>query len=248
MPRPEMFKLEAFAASNNPQPNCFVGVRLSRDGVFLAEAGNTVVCHVVPGSKTQVALAELRERLRGLPWGQRFAFTDLESLHMTLFQGVIETQREPQYWPHDLAVDTPIDTVTDYFADRLEDFSGPGPFAMRIAEVTPLGLMLTGATDADEATARAWRDGLVGPFDHRTPGHDAYTFHVTLAYIIDWLPDAMLSDYRQALAELTEEFQRRIPVLELGPPAFCTFSDMNSFPPVMTLPGSGLGPVYAARR
>jgi hypothetical protein len=29
-----------------------------------------------------------------------------------------------------------------------------------------------------------------------------------------------------------------IPVIELGPPAFCAFADMNVFPPVMTLAGS----------
>lgn len=234
------FQIESIAASANPEPNRFVGVRLDRNRDFLPEAGNTVVRHVVPGSETQAALVELRKRLRDLPWGHRFAFTDVESLHMTVFNGAIETCREPGHWPQDLALDLPIDAVTDYLAARLDGFRGPGPFDMRIAEVTPYGLTLTGATDADEAMARAWRDALTEPFAYRAPGHDAYNFHVTLAYLIDWLPDDMVALYRQALADLTEEFRARIPVVELGPPAFCTFADMNGFPPVMTLEGTGL--------
>jgi hypothetical protein len=244
MARPELFQLENHAASANPQPNRYVGVRFSKDRVFLPEAGNTVVRHVVPGSRTEGALVELRERLRNLPWGHRFAFTDVSSLHMTVFEGVIETRRLPECWPKELPVDAPLDETTEYLAGRLENFEGPGPFDMRIDEVTPFGLRLTGATDADEKTARAWRDSLTKPFTYRSPGHDAYTFHVTLAYIIDWIPDDLVPGYRQALAELTEEFRRRIPVVELGPPAFCTFADMNGFPPVMNLPGSGVKPVY----
>mgnify|MGYP000156144714 FL=1 len=243
MPPPKPFDLDKLARSANAAPNRFVGVRLDRNRVFLPEAGNTVVRHVVPGSETEAALIELRKRLRDLPWGHRFAFTDVESLHMTVFNGVIETCREPGFWPQELALDLPIEAVTDYLAARLDGFSGPGPFDMRIAEVTPYGLTLTGATEADEKTARAWRDALTGPFTYRAPKHDAYTFHVTLAYLIDWLPDDMVDCYRQALAELTGEFRQRIPVVELGPPAFCTFEDMNGFPPVMTLEGTGLEPV-----
>jgi hypothetical protein len=235
MPLPRPLNLEAFSRSANPEPNRYLGSRFSQDGVFLPEAGNTVVRHVVPGSETQAALIELRERLRALPWGHRFAFTEVPSLHMTVFEGAIETRRKDHYWPADLPLDTELGAVTAHLAGRLKGFEGPGPFDMRIFEVTPFGLTLTGATDKDKQMARAWRDALTEPFGYRSPSHDSYFFHVTLAYIIDWLPDEMIGDYKAALAELTREFQRRIPVVELDPPAFCTFADMNAFPPVIKL-------------
>ncbi|WP_421853216.1 DUF1868 domain-containing protein [Oricola sp.] len=242
MSRPEPFDLMTLAASRHATPNRYLGVRFDDDGAFLPDPGNTVVRHVVPGSQTQAALIELRERLRGLAWGHRFAFTEIDSLHMTVFEGVLETRRLPNHWPERVSLDAPLETVTDHLADRLARFEGPGPFQMRIAEVTPLGLMLTGTTSAAEGTARRWRSGLSETMGYRAPNHDSYVFHVTLAYIIEWLPDALLAEYRQALAALTEEFAARIPVVELGPPAFCTFEDMNGFPPVMTLPGTGLEP------
>jgi hypothetical protein len=183
MPLP--FKFEAYSRSANSAPNRHVGSRFSEEGVFLPEAGNTVVRHVVPGSETQAALIELRERLRALPWGHRFVFTDVPSLHMTVFEGAIETRREEHYWPGGLPLDAELEAVTEHLAGGLEGFEGPGPFDMRIFEVTPFGLTLSGATGEDEQTARAWRDALTEPFGYRSPGHDDYVFHVTLAYIIE---------------------------------------------------------------
>lgn len=238
---PPPFRLEDFAESAHGGANRHVGVRFDSDGVFLPEAGNTVVRHVVPGSGTEAALSDLRGRLRDLPWGRRFAFTDPSSLHMTVREGVIETNRTSGHWPPDLPLDAPLQAVTEHVAARLAGFEGPGPFDMAIAEVTPFGLTLTGASAEDEATARAWRDALNAPFGYRTPNHDAYSFHVTLAYIIDWLPDEMIGEYRTALADLTAEFRERVPVVELGPPAFCTFADMNAFPIVKLLAGNEPG-------
>ena len=54
--------------------------------------------------------------------------------------------------------------------------------------------------------------------------------------------------HKATFAELTEEYRRRIPVVEPGPPAFCAFADMNWFESVLTLEGSGVTPVYGARR
>lgn len=235
MPAP--FDIEAISQSRNSEPNRYLDVRFKRDGTFLPAAGNTVVRPVMPGSETETILNELRERLQALPWGDHFAYTDPHSCHMTVFEGVLDTRREQNYWPADLPLDAPLGDTTDYFAGRLRGFEGPGPFNMRIAEVTPHGLKLTGATQRDEETARALRDALTGPFGYRSPRHDAYTFHITLAYIMEWLPDEMIDEYCRALADLTDDLGARLPKIELNAPALCTFADMNGFPPVMELRG-----------
>jgi hypothetical protein len=104
---------------------------------------------------------------------------------------------------------------------------------MRLVEVTPLGLHLTGATDQDEADVRAWRDALADTLGFRTPTHQAYGFHTTMAYQKHWPPADALGLYEQALAQLGADFAARVPVLDLDPPAFCRFADMNAFPPVL---------------
>jgi hypothetical protein len=215
--------------------NARLGRRFNVQGRFMPEHGNTVVAQVTAGSATEAALIDLRQSLMDLPFGDHFAFTDVASYHMTVFEGVIETRREYGYWPADLALDTTIDEMTDAMADKLDSFAPPPAFRMKLAEVTPHGLTLTGATPQDEATVRAWRDGLSVALGFRSPDHDAYRFHTTMAYHKHWPPVEALGHYGRALAGLTADFAARVPLIELDPPAFCRFADMNGFPAVRRL-------------
>jgi hypothetical protein len=74
-------------------PNPRLGSRFNAEGQFLPEHGNTVVAQVTAGSVTEAALIDLRRALMALPFADHFAFTAIESYHMTVFEGVIETRR-----------------------------------------------------------------------------------------------------------------------------------------------------------
>lgn len=220
---------EAFlAGGENPR----LGSRFNAQGQFLPEHGNTIVAQVTAGSATEAALIDLRQALMALPHADHFAFTAMESYHMTVFEGVIETRRARGYWPDDLALDASIDEMTAAMSAKLAGFSPPPPFPMRLVEVTPLGLHLTGATEKDEVNVRAWRDALAQALGFRTPAHETYGFHTTMAYQKRWPAAKALGHCEQALAQLGADFAARVPVLDLNPPAFCRFADMNAFPPV----------------
>lgn len=217
------------------QINPHLDTRFDASGRFLTEHGNTVVAQVVPGSATEAALIDLRAALQALPQAAHFTFTAIESYHMTVFEGVTETRRKAGFWPEGLGHDLPIDTMTAQMTDRLAGWQPPPPFRMRVTAVTPFGLRLTGATAQDEANARAWRDSLSRALRLRTPRHDDYGFHTTLAYVMTPVPVAALPALRTALDDLTAQVQAAIPVLDLARPAFCQFADMNAFPPVLPL-------------
>ena len=216
-------------------PNRHLGVRFDGNGRFLAEEGNTIVAQVIPGSATEQALIRVREDLMALPCARHFAFTDSPSYHMTVFEGVIDTRRSPGHWPATLPLATSIDAATEAMAEMLEDLPPLPDFAIRPVEVTPFGLILAGATEADETIVRQWRDALSGILGYRAPTHDSYRFHTTLAYAHTWLPKDALPIYAAALDRLTLDFQARLPTLDLARPAFCRFHDMNAFPPVLAL-------------
>ncbi|MEO1745668.1 MAG: DUF1868 domain-containing protein [Pseudomonadota bacterium] len=236
--QPAPFDYTAFSQSYNAEPVRFIGSRLDADGTFLTERGNTVVRHVIPGSNTAAALLEMRAIMQAGPCAHKLAFTAAESLHMTVFNGVIETSRSKDTWPNDIPRDADVRDTTPIINERLEDYVGPGAFNMRTHEITPFGVTLTGATDADEATARAWRDSLPERFGYRSDGHDTYVFHTTMAYLRGWIPDDRLDEVIAFYRALTEDFVARVPVMELGPPCFCSFEDMNWFEPIRVLPGS----------
>lgn len=221
--------LHPFSKSLQPGAIHHLGLRYNHAGLFLKEPGNTIVCHVQTGTETDAILQEVRSRYRAMTGGDRLAFTAASSLHMTLFQGIVENRRRLPFWPGDVPLDTPIDDMTAIFMDRLARFV-PGPaFAMEVVEATPAGLTVAGITEADRAALRGWRDRLSDLLGYRHPDHDRYTFHITFAYIIERFDDATLSTWQSFLSEVVEEIRRRQPIIALRPPAFCSFEDMNHF-------------------
>lgn len=217
------------------QPSQRLGQRFDTSGRFLPEAGNTIVAKVISGSQTEAALIDLRAELQRLPYADHFAFTDVASYHMTVFEGVVETQRETSLWPVGIDPMTDLEVATKEMVGRLQDFAAPPPFKMQITGITPFGLNLAGATPQDEVFARAWRDVLSERLGVRTSQHGRYEFHTTLAYAVHWPPASAVPIYQRALDELYAWFRGRVPVMDLARPAFCRFSDMNAFPPIIPL-------------
>ncbi|MDH4442274.1 MAG: DUF1868 domain-containing protein [Rhizobium sp.] len=225
--------LQPFSRSLHPEVIRHLGTRYNSAGMFLPEPGNTIVCHLDPGSHTETFLHDVRRRYSAMPGGDRLAFTAASSLHMTLFQGIIEYRRFLPYWPEDVPLETPIDDMTAIFLDRLAGFQ-PGPvFQMEVVEATPNGLTLDGVSDGDRAALRSWRDRLADLLGYRHPDHDTYAFHITFAYLTERFDDEEILAWQPFLEAVVQEIRQRAPVIALRPPAFCRFADMNHFEELM---------------
>ncbi|MBB6508843.1 hypothetical protein F4695_002192 [Rhizobium soli] len=222
-----------YSATHNPRPPPRLGTRYGRRGGFLPEPGNTIVCHLEKGSATQALLVAARARYLEMPEAERFLFTPVTSMHMTLFQGVIEYRRKPRFWPEDIPLETPIEDMTEIMAARLEGFSTLDPFQVAVKSAKPSGLVVEGKSENDRRAMKAWRDALARLLGYRHLDHDDYAFHITFAYVIERLSDAALPAWQLMLDEVTAEIQRAAPVLQLRPPAFCSFEDMNHFHELM---------------
>lgn len=222
-------ELRRFSRTIDPEPSVHLGQRYNREGRFLKEPGNTVVCHLVEGSKTEKALAAARSRYSAMPEARQLAFTAISSLHMTLFQGTIEYRRHLPYWPIDVPLDTPIDDMTTIFLDRLKLFAGGPAFKVRVTKALPTGLVVEGATEVDRKALKEWRNALANIFGYRHPDHDTYEFHITFAYVIEKFADAALPAWQKMHDDVVRDINRDVGALEMRPPAFCAFNDMNYF-------------------
>ena len=221
--------LLAFGRNANHAPPRHLGTRYDTEGRFLSEPGNTVVSHVTAGSPSGAAVLGVRDRLMAMPEARQFAFTAPSSLHMTIFQGIIEHRRKLPYWPADMSLDTPIEVMTAHYREQLANFVPLEPFRARATEITPTGLALEGDSAADRACLKAWRDAFADAFGYRHPDHDDYEFHITFAYPVDWLDDGALLRWQVMLDEQLAFLREQAPVIALDPPAFCSFEDMNHF-------------------
>ncbi len=221
--------LLTYSAAHDPSPPSHLGTRYDVTGTFLREPGNTVVCHLTEGSPSQQAIVEARQTFLAMPEASQFAFTPISSLHMTLFQGIIEYRRRLPYWPQDVALDTGTERMSEIYLDRLQSFEPLGSFDVEVTEVTPVGLTVNGVTAADRRVMKEWRDAFAHVFGYKHPDHDTYEFHITFCYPIARLPEAALPAWQAMLDSTLATLRESAPVIELRSPAFCTFDDMNHF-------------------
>lgn len=227
--------LQAFSRTNHTAPPRHLGRRYGRNGIFLLERGNTVVCHLQDGSDTERILRAARQRYLDMPQAGQLAITAPESLHMTLFQGIVESRREAIYWPSGLPIDAPVDVMTELMLERLAPYGGGVPFAVEVTRALPTGLVVEGVTDADRRAMAGWRNDLAALLGYRHPDHHGYQFHITFAYLIDWLDEAGLPEWQDMLDDVLAMIRLQAPVLELRAPAFCSFEDMNRFEELLPL-------------
>ena len=84
------------------------------------------------------------------------------------------------------------------------------------------------ADDDQEQVLRHYRDQVADAIGLRLPGHDGYTFHITLAYT--WqLPDEKQQEVIQHLKARMDALLAAQPVVELHPPHIAYYRDMLSF-------------------
>lgn len=227
--------LQSYSRTTNPTPPSHLGTRYDATGTFLPEPGNTIVCHLESDSVTDRVLRAARAMYQTMPEADHLAFTAPESLHMTLFQGIIEYRRTQPYWPTDIAADTPIDTMTEVFLERLAPYAGNAPFKVEVIDALPTGLTVRGVTAEDRQIMAAWRNDLADLLGYRHPDHETYEFHITFAYVRQRFDDAALPAWQQMLDEALAMIRTEAPILELRAPAFCSFIDMNWFEELLPL-------------
>lgn len=219
------------------QPFSFphIGVKFNADGSVRRYPGNTIICHASHNAVLWSALLVAHNLLTRSQAARHLAFLPPESYHMTVFEGATEHDRVSGLWPTDVPLDAPLDTCTRMLEQKLIRFDPACtmPLRMRVADASrqdrPGMLVLTPIDDDENRKLRGLRDNLSEQLLIRSSTHEKYIFHITLAYQIERmtpkLRDAFLAQQSAAFAFI----KREVPVIELGPPEFCTFENMHAF-------------------
>lgn len=212
-----------------------VGLKFTEGGAPLACPGYTTICHVNPRSDAFRALVAAQNALKTGPMASAFTFMPADSLHMTIFEGVIDYSRTADRWPAHLSFDATIAEATEDAATRLQYHPYKQKFQVRPVEVFGgFTVGMVGATEQDENSLRLTRNALRDALNLHRPDHDAYQFHITLAYLLRWLSPDEAQEVIAVSQAATKALLNQMPELSLGPVELCTFETMHQFTPIMS--------------
>lgn len=202
------------------------------DGCLLPFPGNTIICHLSPESALHCALLRLYSDLQRAEFAPLFAMLPPTSWHMTIFEGVSDKSRKSGLWSENLALDAPLEDCSTLFKEKLRDFDlrMEPPFRMAVYGFEPLedgiALRVVPADPSEDRRIRQLRDRLSTLLGIQPPGHDHYSFHVSVSYMLRYLNKQEHNDIWRFLqgyiSKISEYF-------EVGAPEFCTFDDMFAF-------------------
>lgn len=217
-----------------------VGRKFYADGRVKGFLGDTIISHVPQqdaGFEAFDALLGIYRDLPGHSFSRKLAILPPSSYHMTIFGGANDVERKPGLWPSDIPFDTPIHVCDAILAERLVGFELDCalPIRMRVNDAEPAAHpqpVLVDLLPVDAAEARKLRrlrDRLSDVLKIRQPDHDTYSYHISMAYQIDWFTPEEEADHVAARQRWRTELKRQVPVLNFGAPEYCTLNDMFAF-------------------
>lgn len=209
-----------------------IGFKFNEDGSPKKYPGNTVIADVSPGNPAYEVIKAMGRHLAEGELGENLIFLPEDSYHMTVIRGVNDYVRQPEYWPPEIPENLPMSQVDDFFEERVKAVPVPDCITMRFHEIRideyDVRLCLKPLDEQEETKLRTYRDQVAERLGFRLPGHDEYTYHVTLAYVL-WIPEGVLqSEMEERVGKLNEELSAMSP-FSLSAPRIAFYDDMMNF-------------------
>lgn len=238
--RPDAIDYLTGRLSSDPRPGGIslpgAGGKFLSDGSVQHWPGNTFICHIDCRSSAFEAIRALQEEIKRSPFNRFFTFLPPSSFHMTVFQGVSPASAPGRGWPDGLDWPLARDAASAEILQRIDTVALPNRSTIRLVDVFAAhSLTVTGATAQDEEDLRAARQTLRDATRIAQADFDDYVFHISLAYLIDWVSEPLARDIAAFSAELTAELAARLGDITLGPVEFCEFDTMHHFEPLKLL-------------
>ncbi len=179
-------------------------------------------------------MCTVRARLLETGLAPLFILLPEDSYHMTVLRGLNDRVRDDAFWPPALPKDAPFAQADDYVARGIASVPNPGPIRMAFDRVhvdaADLRVRLKPADPLQAKVLREYRDKAADALGLRLPGHDAYTYHMTLAYT-RFLPDEAQAERLRQWVKAMDALLSEQPSFETDAPYMAYYADMLFFSP-----------------
>lgn len=209
-----------------------IGSKFNPDGTFRPFCGNTIISSLsdVP---INTEISRLQKRLLEGKRGQYLIPLPPESFHMTLFEGVCDQVRDIDHWSSLFPLDAPLANVNErLYKEYLKAPEFPA-ITMQLTDLRidgAVSIHVIPVSQREERAIHLYRLAFSSLLGIRFPNHDAYTFHIGLAYGKKRAEadDDLFEIFQQ---EVEETLQKKPIRFTVPLPSFCTFCDMSHFQP-----------------
>lgn len=211
-----------------------VGRKFHPNGAVREFPGNTIICFVPPDSAAYALACGLMDGARALPFARKLAFLPPSSLHMTVMELLTDQTRRPDKWSDQLPLDAPLEETDQFFLRTVPGAPAPPAFHMRYAGLRPnpgMSITLLPASEEDARALRAYRDAVSRATGVRFADHEAYRYHISLAYLLMELEPDEEAALAQYFADRDPTLREKFGVFQTGQPQLVFFDDMFRFVP-----------------
>lgn len=220
--------------SSEPWPNGISlpggGGKFSTDGSVQSWPGNTFICHVDPQSDVHNELRSLQEQFKMSRFAQFFTFLPPSSFHMTVFEGVSPGVKDTERLPLGATDSMSRDALTNIMLKAVEDVRFATTQTVEMDSLfCGLGLRVIRVGEQGETPLRINRNTLRTATGINPPDFDTYTFHITFAYLVQWLTEPTAIALVDLSEELAGRYKEKLSAIPLGPVEFCNFDTMHHF-------------------
>ncbi|MFK7995672.1 MAG: DUF1868 domain-containing protein [Granulosicoccus sp.] len=212
------------------------GGKFLSDGSIQLWPGNTFVRHVDAKSPEHDHLRALQEEVKMSRFARFFTFLPPSSFHMTVFEGVSPQATDAALLPTGTNAEMPRDAMSETMLNAVDDIRFDATQTVKMDGLfCAFSLRVSRVGEQGDLPLRAARKTLRSATGINPPGFDDYTFHITLAYLLQWLTEPTAHALVDFSDELVMRYSQKLSAIALGPVEFCNFETMHHFEPLMRM-------------
>jgi len=204
--------------------------KFDNDGNPLNWPGCTIICPIKESSVVSNLLSEVQENFKEIAPKKKYTFLPQSSFHMTLFDCCNISTFKTSYWPDNMQETQNYLEIANILSDRLKNYQFPNPLTVKLNKFFGgFSTLLTPYSSKDEEIFKNCRDDLSKLLGIQFENHFRYTFHITLAYLLEPLTLEEVSSLINLEKKMNKKFKNEIPLIYLSRPEICIFKDMHKF-------------------
>ena len=204
--------------------------KFDNDGNPLHWPGCTIICPIQQSSLVSSLLSEVQENFKEIAPKKKYTFLPQSSFHMTLFDCCNVSTFKTSFWPKNIQETENYLEVANILSDRLKNYQFPSPLTVKLNKFFGgFSTLLTPYSSKDEETLRSCRDDLSDLLGIKFENHLRYTFHITLAYLLEPLTLEEVNRLIDLEKKMNKKFKNEIPLIYLSKPEICVFKNMHKF-------------------